>query len=246
MMNFRMAQPKAVIDLSDVAELHGVKHADGAIRIGAMVTHAQLEDELASSEISAFLAQVAQGIAFRAVRNRGTIGGSLAQADPAADWLTALSCLYATVTVLSHRGQRHLKMPELILGPMQVAIDSDEVITEIAVPNAAGTRFGWSKSVRKTGEFAEAIAAARVSSDAAECWIGALVAPAFRIEIAPAVLDGLTVNQRLSGTTGFEWLKANIVTQAPEASPYQVQLAALNASRALYFANSVKALDNDI
>lgn len=232
MMNFRVARPSVLIDLSAVTELRRVEVSGGIVRIGSMVTHAQLEDGLVPGAVGAFLANVAQGIAFRAIRNRGTIGGSVAQADPAADWPTALACLRATVALDGPNGPRELPMAGFILGPMETAIAPGEVITALTIPESAGDSFGWSKSMRKAGEFAEAIAAVRISNGLAECWIGALGAPAFRIDI-PADTVAFAVDERLTGTVGFERLKTSIAEQAQDVSGYRIQLAAINACRAL-------------
>ena len=91
MLNLRLAQPAVLVDIGRIPELAAVTEDRDAITIGATVTHAAIEDGRISDPTGGFLAQVARGIAYRAVRTRGTIGGSLAHADPAADWLSALT-----------------------------------------------------------------------------------------------------------------------------------------------------------
>ena len=93
MLNLRLAQPALLVDITRIPEL-AARHEDGdAITIGATVTHAAIEDGRVPDPTGGFLARVARGIAYRAVRTRGTIGGSLAHADPAADWLACLAAL---------------------------------------------------------------------------------------------------------------------------------------------------------
>ena len=89
MLNLRLIEPDRVIDISAVPELRRIDRADGALVIGACVTHADIEDGRVPDVANGMMARVAAGIAYRAVRNRGTIGGSLAHADPAADWVSA-------------------------------------------------------------------------------------------------------------------------------------------------------------
>src|SRR5476649_695396 len=106
------------------------------------------------------MAAIAHRIAYRAVRNRGTIGGSLAHADPAADWLSGLAALGAEVVLLGPAGERRVKVAELAKGAFATAIGDDEILREVAVPHLSkGARWGYYKFCRKTGDFAEAIGA---------------------------------------------------------------------------------------
>ena len=104
MLNLRLAQPALLVDITRIPELAAV-HEDGdAVTIGATVTHAAIEDGRVPDPTGGFLARVARGIAYRAVRTRGTIGGSLAHADPAADWLSCLTALGAEVVIAGAGG----------------------------------------------------------------------------------------------------------------------------------------------
>jgi carbon-monoxide dehydrogenase medium subunit len=110
---------------------------------------------------SGFLARVAGGIAYRAVRSRGTIGGSLAHADPAADWIACLTALGAEVLLRGVRGARRLAISAFVHGAMETDLAHDELLTGIRVPKfSSRARFGYHKICRKTGEFAEAIGVA--------------------------------------------------------------------------------------
>src|SRR5262245_23263066 len=99
MLNLRLAQPDLLVDLTGIAELKHVEANADALELGACVTHADIEDGRVPDVTNGALAAVAHGIAYRAVRNRGTIGGSVAHADPAADWVTFLAALAAEVVV---------------------------------------------------------------------------------------------------------------------------------------------------
>ena len=99
MLNLRLAQPALLVDITRIPELAAVSEDADAVTIGATVTHAAIEDGRVPDPTGGFLAKVARGIAYRAVRTRGTIGGSLAHADPAADWLSCLAALGAEVVI---------------------------------------------------------------------------------------------------------------------------------------------------
>ena len=106
MLNLRLAQPALLVDITRIPELAAVSEDADAVTIGATVTHAAIEDGRVPDPTGGFLARVARGIAYRAVRTRGTIGGSLAHADPAADWLSCLAALGAEVVIAGAGRQR--------------------------------------------------------------------------------------------------------------------------------------------
>src|SRR5260221_7989412 len=160
MLNLRLVQPDLLVDVSKLTETNAWREEGGALLIGAGITHAAIEDGKLPGPTGGVLAQVAAGIAYRAVRNRGTIGGSLAHADPAADWLSALAALGAEIVLLGPAGERRVKVAELVKGAFATVIDDDEILREVAVPRLAkGARWGYYKFCRKTGDFAEAIGA---------------------------------------------------------------------------------------
>jgi carbon-monoxide dehydrogenase medium subunit len=174
MLNLRLARPPLLVDVSRLAPLQLIEDVGAAWRIGAGVTHARLEDtHLPGCEM---LQAVAGTIAYRSVRNRGTIGGSLAHADPAADWPLALAALGASVHI---RGPQPRSMPvqHFIEGPFTTALQPNEIIETIDVPKlSSAARYGFYKFCRKTGDFAEASAAAVLDpqSGAARVFFGAL------------------------------------------------------------------------
>jgi aerobic carbon-monoxide dehydrogenase medium subunit len=157
-LNLRLAQPALLIDIARIPELAAVgQDVDGAT-IGATVTHAAIEDGRVPDPTGGFLARVARGIAYRAVRTRGTIGGSLAHADPAADWVSCLSALGAQVSIAGAIGTRSMALDTFVRGTMQTALARHEVLTAVRIRRfSPRARFGFHKICRKTGEFAEAI-----------------------------------------------------------------------------------------
>lgn len=209
MLNLRLARPASVVDVSGVAEWRTVSADGGNIRIGAAVTHTEIEDGVFPELSGHMLQEVAGRIAYRAVRNRGTIGGSIAHADPAADWVLATSALAAQIEVGSSSGTRRVAMPEFMMGAYAADLQPNELITAVIVPpRTAQTRWGYYKFCRKTGEFAEASCAAyfEPSTRTARVVVGALGgAPQLLAELSArvakeglAAIDENTIAQALA------------------------------------------------
>jgi carbon-monoxide dehydrogenase medium subunit len=159
MLNLRAAAPSVLIDISRIEELRLIEEDDRSIVVGAAVRHAEFEDGRVPSPIDGIFPRVASGIAYRAVRNRGTVGGSLAHADPAADWPAVLYALGATARVRSARGARNVPISELTVGPLETCLADDEIIAALSVPKfSKAARVGRYKINKKPGDFAEATA----------------------------------------------------------------------------------------
>ncbi len=133
-MKLRLAAPGVLIDLSRVGALSYVTQKDDHFAIGAMATHYMIESARAVPRKCALLEQVASHIGDVQVRNRGTIGGSLVHADPAADWPAAMLALDAELKLTSARGERAVKYADFVKGLFTTVIEPDEILTEIKVP----------------------------------------------------------------------------------------------------------------
>ncbi len=160
MLNLRLARPALLVDVGRLAELRVLEEAADGVLYGAGVTHAEIEDGAAPDPTGGVLPAVARGIAYRAVRNRGTIGGSLAHADPAADWPTALSALGAVVWIAGPGGKRRVAVEDFITAAFETVLEPQEIVTAVFVPRLSSrARWGYWKACRKVGEFAEAMCA---------------------------------------------------------------------------------------
>ncbi|MDH5557082.1 MAG: FAD binding domain-containing protein [Alphaproteobacteria bacterium] len=158
MLNMRLATPDLLIDLRRLPELTGYSQDGGKLVIGAAVTHAQIEDGALPDATRGMMASVASNIAYRPVRTRGTIGGSLCHADPAADWPSALTALGATLVIAGKGATRRIGIDDFMLGAFATALNEGEVLIAVEVPVLSdAARWGYYKFCRKTGEFAEAI-----------------------------------------------------------------------------------------
>jgi carbon-monoxide dehydrogenase medium subunit len=150
LMKLRLAAPTLLVDLRNVPGLHGVQRENGDWRIGALTVHAELEH----SPDLGILSRAAGTIADPQVRNRGTIGGSLAHGDPASDLPAVLLITEGTVTLQGASGQRTVAAGELFQDYLTTAIDPGEVLTEIRSPTLDGYGFGYQKFNRRSEDWA--------------------------------------------------------------------------------------------
>lgn len=166
MLNLRLVHPSLLIDITRIPELTRVEETDEGVLFGACVTHAAIEDGRVPDPSRGALRQVARGIAYRAVRTRGTIGGSLAHADPAADWLSCMAALGAEAIVTDGRARRGIPVSQLMTGVFETALTEREILEAVRVPRRSKRAgFGYHKICRKTGEFAEAIGAVLIDPE---------------------------------------------------------------------------------
>lgn len=229
MLNLRLARPKLLVDVSGLAELRDIADEGDAWRIGASVTHSALEDRPLAG--CAPLAQVARRIAYRAVRNRGTVGGSLAHADPAADWPLALAALDAAVRIAGTKGTRDVPASQLMKGAFATVLADDEIIASLRVPKLSpGARWGYYKFCRKTGEFPEAAAALLLDPGRriARLYAGAL-------DRAPQALDAIAhaLAQKGPEAVSADMVDAGLRRIAPSLGPVAVRLHATAVRRAI-------------
>jgi carbon-monoxide dehydrogenase medium subunit len=161
MLNLRLLQPRLLVDIRRIEQLRASSEDKDSVTLGACVTHAEIEDGRVPDPTGGFLREVAGNIAYRAVRNRGTIGGSLAHADPAADWPSALALLNATAVVAGANGQREIPVEKFITGMFETVLEPGELLVAVRIPKRSkAARYGYWKFCRKAGEFPQAIGAA--------------------------------------------------------------------------------------
>jgi carbon-monoxide dehydrogenase medium subunit len=160
MLNLRLAQPELVVDVRGIDELRAASEDDTSVTLGSCVTHAMIEDGRVPDPTRGLMREVAANIAYRAVRNRGTLGGSLCHADPAGDWVNVLPVLSAFAIIDGPRGRREVPLERFVLSAFSTALADDELLIAIRIPKfSARARWGHYKLCRKPGEFAEAMAA---------------------------------------------------------------------------------------
>lgn len=164
-MTLRLARPSAVVDIGRVAGLAGWSVANGTLRVGARTTHAAIEWAADLRKLFPLLPEVARHIAHPSIRSRGTIGGSLAHADPASEWpAVALAC-GGTIRAISVRGERRIAATDFLRGVFATALAADEVLSGIDLPlPQAGERYAFAEHARQHGAFATALAVVRTLS----------------------------------------------------------------------------------
>jgi aerobic carbon-monoxide dehydrogenase medium subunit len=161
MMNLRVASPDLIIDISRLPELSSVSDDNDGVTLGACVTHAAVEDGRVADPSRGLMRKAAATLAYRAIRTRGTIGGSLALSDPAAEWPAILTALDAEVMVRGPGGLRSIRCAEFTTGIFETGLATDEVIENVRIPKLSpDARWGYLKLCRKSGEFASALAVA--------------------------------------------------------------------------------------
>lgn len=144
LLNFRLARPARLVDINGLGELTSVRRRDGVLRVGAVTRQALLERSATVAEHWPLLHEALGLVAHPQIRNRGTIGGSVAHADPAAELPVALTALDASVTARSRRGSRSIHTSDLFLTHLTTSLEPDELLTEISVPTqspASGAAF---------------------------------------------------------------------------------------------------------
>jgi carbon-monoxide dehydrogenase medium subunit len=165
MMKLRLASPERLIDINEVAELTYIRKADGEVRIGALTRHVDLlESELLAERFPLF-ADAEAVIADPVVRNRGTIGGSLCQADAAEDLSAVCSAAKARVVIRGAGGERTVGMEDFHVGPYMTAVGAGELLTEVRLPVRPGAGSAHEKVERRAGDWAIAAASAAVWVD---------------------------------------------------------------------------------
>jgi aerobic carbon-monoxide dehydrogenase medium subunit len=188
MLNLRLVEPDLIVDISGISELKHAERSGDELVIGACITHGDIEDGRVPDVTRGAMQRVATAIAYRAVRNRGTIGGSLSHADPAADWVSTLAALGAKVTLRSASCIRYLTIADFITGALESALKPGEIVEAVRIPAMKpSAKWGYVKACRKTGEFAHAIGAVLIDPEVAtaRAVIGA-------VDAVPIVLDDAT------------------------------------------------------
>jgi aerobic carbon-monoxide dehydrogenase medium subunit len=163
LIKLRLAQPALLVDLRDVAGLDGIAETDDYLAIGAKATHRRIHDAPIVRDRYPILHDVSAVIGDPQVRNWGTIGGSVAHADPASDWPAVLLAFNATIVCRGQAGDRSIKARDFFLDTFQTAIEPTEVLTEIRIPRRRrGAGGAYEKLERKVGDFATVGVAAMV------------------------------------------------------------------------------------
>ncbi len=165
-LNMRLSQPSLLIDINGIGGLDGVALKDGMVEIGALTRHAQAERSDVVAKSAPLIARAMPYIGHPAIRNRGTLGGSIAFADPAAELPACLLALDGEMEACGPQGKRTIKAADFFKGLFETALVPQEILTEIRVPAAAkDTRVGFAELARRHGDYAMVGLAAAAKAD---------------------------------------------------------------------------------
>jgi carbon-monoxide dehydrogenase medium subunit len=178
-MKLRLARPQVVIDIGRIGTLSDIRDAGGHVAIGAMTTHHEIATSKLLRDRCPLLPETASRIGDMQVRNRGTIGGSLAHADPAADYPAAILALEAEIVVVGPRGQRVIPAADLFVDLLQTSVAANEIITSVRVPATSKT-VAYEKTEQKASGFALAGIAVVIGAGGARVGVTGVAAKAYR------------------------------------------------------------------
>jgi carbon-monoxide dehydrogenase medium subunit len=233
-MKLRLARPAVIVDIARIPNLGYIRDAGGMIAIGATATHHEIESSRVLRERSPLVAETAAHIGDMQVRNKGTIGGSLVHADPAADYPAAILALDAEIELAGPRGRRTVKAGAFFVDLCQTAIAPDEILTEIRVPATAGT-VAYVKTEQKASGFALAGSAVVIGDQGVRVGITGVAAKAYRAAAVEKALAGQTRPETAAiaaaaarAAEGVEPLR-----DIHASSEYRAHLAQVNTRRAI-------------
>ncbi len=240
MLNFRLARPSVLIDISRIPDLAYIREEPNALRIGALTRHYQLETSPVIKSHLPVLSEAMNHVAHLAIRNRGTIGGSLSHADPAAELPMMTMLLDAKLHIRSQRGTRISSAVEFFQSALTTSLAPDEMLTEIELPKlAAHTGWGFEEVARRDGDFALAAVAATLTmaqgrvAQARIAMMGVGETP-LRATAAEALLSGASLDARTVGLV-VDAVRAAIQpnTDLHASSDYRRHLAGVLAERVI-------------
>jgi len=199
LLNMRLASPTYIVDINHIAELHYIEQEDGYLAIGATVRQRQVERSVLVQNKHPLLIEVVKHIGHMQIRNRGTVVGSVAHADPAAELPALLTCLKGEVLVQSIHGERVIKAEEFFTGYLSTALEPGEMLTEVRFPLIA-PKAGWAflEFARRSGDYALVGAAAVLTPAADDHCMSAHIA---YLGIAGAPIRGFDVEATIVGTS---------------------------------------------
>jgi carbon-monoxide dehydrogenase medium subunit len=240
-MKLRLAQPQLLIDIGRIKDLSYIREEGGQIRIGAMTTHYEIESNERLKQICPLLPACAATIGDVQVRNRGTIGGSLVHADPAADWPAAMLALGAEMVAIGANGERSIKAEDFFLDLLTTALDADEILREIRIALPQG-KYGqaYMKVAQPASGFAVAGVAVHLTRNGAgacesvSIGITGVASKAYRASAVETALKGKTLDDaaiRDAATHATDGIDANGDIYASE--DYRRHLAAVYTRRAI-------------
>jgi len=239
LLNYRLARPRVVVDINGLP-LDGVRVDDGRLRLGALVRHHQLEESDTIARHCPMLREAARLIGNVRVRTLGTLGGSLAHADPAAELPAVMTALDARLTVASASGRRSIAARDFVTGPLTTALAPDEIVTEVEVSTSPARGFAVEEFARRAGDFGLVVVVALVRVDRggrvadARLALGGVADRPVRAAAAEEALRGQEPTAAvLAGAAEIARERLDPPSDAFASGPYRRLLAGVLGRRAL-------------
>jgi len=239
-MKLRLAQPPLLIDLGRIKDLSYIREEDGQIRLGAMTTHYQIESSDLLKAICPLLPECAGHIGDVQVRNKGTIGGSLAHSDPAGDWPAAIIALNADMIATSQSGDRTIKADDFFVDLLTTALEPGEILREIRINKPQGrTGQAYAKMHHPASGFAVVGVAAGLTFDGERCQsasigITGVSSKAYRASAVESALTGATLDeQTIASAASHATDGVDLNGDLFASEDYRKHLAAVYTKRAI-------------
>jgi len=231
-MKLRLARPKVVLDIARIAALSYIKQSGDTIAIGATTTHFEIETSKVLADRSPLLAETARHIGDVQVRNKGTIGGSLVHADPAADYPAAILALEAEIDLVGPKGKRTVKASQFFIDLLQSAAAPDEILTEIRVP-ATSKSVAYVKTEQKASGFALAGVAVVTTASGVRVGVTGVASRAYRATGVEGALGKDRSAQAIALAASHAAHGVDVLSDIHASSEYRAHLAQVNTKRAL-------------
>jgi carbon-monoxide dehydrogenase medium subunit len=240
LMKMRLAKPGYVVDVGRLPGLDTIEENGSHLMLGALVTHAQIEASELLNKRCLLLPQTATTIADVQVRNRGTIGGSIAHADPAGDMPAAVLALDAEIQVVGPNGKRWVKAGDFFLGLLMSVLEPDEIVTAVKVPVTAGDKTAYLKAAPRSSGFAVVGVAVRIGLDGAGLCSRVAVAitgvgdKAYRADRTERMLLGKKPEEQLIAAAAAEATgNIDVIDDINGSAEYRTNLTHVYTARAI-------------
>jgi aerobic carbon-monoxide dehydrogenase medium subunit len=243
LMKMRLSKPGYIVDIGRISGLDSITEEGDNLIIGALITHAQIEDSELLKQKCPLLPQTATTIADVQVRNCGTIGGSIAHADPAGDWPPAILALDSEIKVAGPGGERWVKCDDFFLGLLMSVLEPDEVVTAIKVPITGNDKTAYLKAAPRSSGFAVVGVAVRMALEASgvcsriALGITGITDKAFRAERVETMLAGRKLDTQLIEAAAAEATRnIDVIEDINGSSEYRAHLTHVYVARAIHAA----------
>jgi aerobic carbon-monoxide dehydrogenase medium subunit len=240
LLKMRLSKPAYVVDIGRIPGLDTITEENNDLIVGALVTHAQIEDSDVLKQKCPLLPQTATTIADVQVRNRGTLGGSIAHADPAGDWPAAILALEAEIKVAGPTGERWVKADDFFLGLLMSVLEPDEIVTAIKVPGTGSDKTAYVKAAPRSSGFAVVGVAARLAVDeAGACTRSAIgitgvTDKAYRATRVEQMLTGRKLDEKTIADAAAEATRnVDVIEDINGSGEYRGQLTRVYVERAI-------------